>query len=131
MLPANMFGVVYWSGPLLIRSLLEAQQRQSLFPGLLALLAVGDRDLGVAIVVALDFPFEPKRDEGRRFRDELSGHGLVGPGQRGREQQHEDEGERGPVNHRVRNSYVVSGFRVRHGREAAKAAAVASVRRAF
>ena len=55
----------------------DAQQRQSFFPRLLALLTIGDRDSRVAIVVAIDAPFEAERQQRRRFGDEFLDGGLV------------------------------------------------------
>src|SRR6266487_255431 len=59
----------------------DAQQRQSIFPCLLAFFAVGDRDGGIAIVVAIDAPFEAERYQRCRLGYEFSDGGFVGGGQ--------------------------------------------------
>ena len=56
---------------------IQAEQRQPLFPRLLALLAIEDRDGGVVVVVAIDVPFKTQGNERRAFGDELAGGGPV------------------------------------------------------
>ncbi len=57
---------------------IQAQQRQPLFPRLLALLAIENRDGGVMVVVAIDVPFETQGNKRRAFGDEFAGAGPVG-----------------------------------------------------
>ena len=53
--------------------MLEAEQRQAHAPLAFALLAIGDIDARVAIVVARDVPREAKRDESGRVDNEFAG----------------------------------------------------------
>jgi hypothetical protein len=56
----------------------DAKQRRPALPHLLALLAIGDGDRRVAIVVAVDHPLEAERNQRRRLGDEVLRDGLVG-----------------------------------------------------
>jgi hypothetical protein len=49
----------------------NAEERESFFPSLLTLLTIGNRDCRVAVIVAIDPPFESEREQCRRFGDEL------------------------------------------------------------
>ena len=78
MLPANMLGEIDIEHALrLIDPLaLQAQQRQALFPLALALAAIRHFDRGIAIVVALDEPFEAEIDQRRRVDHQFARFGL-------------------------------------------------------
>ncbi len=67
---------------------LRPHQRHAGLPGGLALLAVGDLDPGVAVVVAGDAPVETERDQGRPLDVEGAGrHGVLGESRRSRRRQ--------------------------------------------
>ena len=74
MLPANMFGEMTSScGPLLMRSPCSRSSGSAGLPLRCRLLAIGDRDRRVPVVIAVDEPFEPEIDQRRRIDDELAG----------------------------------------------------------
>ena len=74
MLPANMLGETTSNTPLVLVDpfALQPQQRQTLLPLGLALFAVRHLDLRVAIVVALNDPFEAEVDQRGMVDDELA-----------------------------------------------------------
>ena len=78
MLPANMFGDDDVELRAAVDPLaLQPQQRQRLLPSRLALLPVRHLDRGVAVVVAVDEPFEAEIDQRRRIDDEFAGGHTV------------------------------------------------------
>jgi hypothetical protein len=64
---------------------IQPEQREPLFPRLLALLAIENRDGGVMVIVAIDVPLETQGNERRTFGDELACGGPVRRLQRERE----------------------------------------------
>ncbi len=57
---------------------IQAQQRKSWLPGLVAFFAIRDRDRGIVVVVPVDLPFKSERDKGGAFGDEFFGGDLRG-----------------------------------------------------